>query len=227
MFTDPDGMEAKGFEYSNGYSTQDSRNETGAVSHEGAFLNAEGGGDDTGKGKQISTGRGGGDNNTPYKVPEHLQASSLQNASVSQGKLDNFSREDEAVQLGVNIAGSVEGGYGLTKAVALLKNGLNGLKTLFSFGRSATNIIPEGKMANHIFSGDVGKFMDNVANRTLISELSNNSENLLGISQYGTSWYAKTLENGTQIYSYTQNGIVKGAGINQTVIDLIKIKGLK
>ena len=55
----------------------------------------------------------------------------------------------------------------------------------------------------------------------------NSSENLLGVSQYGTSWYAKTLENGTQIYGYTQNGIVKGAGINQTVIDLIKIKGLK
>ena len=224
MFTDPDGMEAKGFEYSNGYSTQDSRNETGAVSHEGAFLNAEGGGSDTGKGKQISTGRGGGDNNTPYKVPEHLQASSLQNASISQGKLDNFSREDEAVQLGVNIAGAVEGGYGLTKAVALLKNGLNGLKTLFSFGRSATNIIPEGKLGNHLFKG-VDKLLDTPANRQLITQISN--EKSLGIDVYGKNWFAKNLSNGKQIYSYSKDGIIKGAGINDEFVDLISRYNLK
>jgi RHS repeat-associated protein len=50
-FIDPDGMEAKGFEYSDGYSTQNSANETGSVSHEGAFLNA-GGEDDKPKGKK-------------------------------------------------------------------------------------------------------------------------------------------------------------------------------
>ena len=45
MFIDPDGMEVEGIKYSNGYSTSDSRDETGAVSHEGAFETA-GGGDD-------------------------------------------------------------------------------------------------------------------------------------------------------------------------------------
>jgi RHS repeat-associated protein len=45
-FIDPDGMESKGYEYSDGYSTLNSANETGSVSHEGAFLNAGGGGDD-------------------------------------------------------------------------------------------------------------------------------------------------------------------------------------
>ena len=43
MFIDPDGMEAEGVKYSNGYSTSDSRDETGAVSHEGAFETAGGG----------------------------------------------------------------------------------------------------------------------------------------------------------------------------------------
>ncbi|MDZ7897842.1 MAG: RHS repeat-associated core domain-containing protein, partial [Arcicella sp.] len=47
-FIDPDGMASEGFEYSNGYTTSNSRNETGAVSHEGAFQNAEGGGGDGG-----------------------------------------------------------------------------------------------------------------------------------------------------------------------------------
>ncbi|MDZ7897950.1 MAG: hypothetical protein U5N85_07975 [Arcicella sp.] len=45
-FIDPDGMASEGFEYSNGYTTSNSKNETGAVSHEGTFLNADGGGGD-------------------------------------------------------------------------------------------------------------------------------------------------------------------------------------
>ena len=61
MFTDPDGMEAKGFEYSNGYSTQDSRNETGAVSHEGAFMTT------AGDSQASNTGEGSGDDKPKVK----------------------------------------------------------------------------------------------------------------------------------------------------------------
>ncbi|MES2731613.1 MAG: hypothetical protein V4714_07690 [Bacteroidota bacterium] len=82
-------------------------------------------------------------------------------------------------------------------------------------------------MANHIFSGKLNKFVDNPANRALISDLTNNSGNLLGTSKYGVSWYARTIENGTQIYGYTQNSLVKGAGINPTPIDIFKLQGLK
>ncbi|MDZ7897852.1 MAG: hypothetical protein U5N85_07465 [Arcicella sp.] len=50
--------------------------------------------------------------------------------------MDYFSREDEAAQLGVNIAGAIEGGYSLAKGLAWLKNGLNGLKSLFGLTKS-------------------------------------------------------------------------------------------
>jgi hypothetical protein len=89
------------------------------------------------------------------------------------------------------------------------------------------NIIPDGKLANHIFSGKVGKYIDTPANRMLISEIVNTPENYLGIDAYGKGWYAKILEDGTQAYGYTQNGIVKGAGYNLQPLNIIKNKGLK
>ncbi|MEM6321504.1 MAG: hypothetical protein AAF960_27850, partial [Bacteroidota bacterium] len=55
------------------------------------------------------------------------------------------------------------------------------------------NAIPEGKLANHIFSGKAGKFVDNPANRKLISKLSNNRKYLQGTDKFGKSWYARTL----------------------------------
>jgi RHS repeat-associated protein len=45
-FIDPDGMASEGFEYSNGYSTSNSRDNTGAVTFSGAYQNAGGGGGD-------------------------------------------------------------------------------------------------------------------------------------------------------------------------------------
>lgn len=89
----------------------------------------------------------------------------------------------------------------------------------------AENAIPEGKAANHLFSGAVGKLSDTPVNRSLITEISNGVA--LGVDKYGKSWFARTLSDGTQIYSYAQNGIIKGAGINQTVVDIVKRYALK
>jgi hypothetical protein len=88
-------------------------------------------------------------------------------------------------------------------------------------GAEAANLIPEGNLANHIFSGKAGKLIDTPTNRELIREVSNNPANLVGVDKYGKSWYSQILPNGTQIYSYTQNGVVKGAGINQTPIEIV------
>jgi hypothetical protein len=89
------------------------------------------------------------------------------------------------------------------------------------------NVIPEGNLANHIFSGKAGKLADTTTNRNLITELTNNKNNFLGVDKYGKSWYSKTLDDGTQLYGYTQNGIVKGAGVNSKPIDILKIQNLK
>lgn len=96
------------------------------------------------------------------------------------------------------------------------------VKSIFSLG--AKNMMLEGKLANHLFKG-AGKLADTPANRALITKISNSKS--LGVDAYGKSWYAKTLGNGTQIYSYSQNGIIKGAGLNQTPVNIISRYGLK
>ena len=104
-----------------------------------------------------------------------------------------------------------------------------GVKSLFSVGTK--NLIPEGKLGNHLFKSvrDGLKLSDNPANRNLITKLSNGKS--LGTDAFGKSWYAKNFYgpegNVMQIFSYTQNGIIKGAGINSTPINLIKTYGLK
>lgn len=71
------------------------------------------------------------------------------------------------------------------------------------------NLIPEGKLANHLFKG-AGKLADNPANRTLIQNLANGKS--LGVDAFGKSWYLGLDGAGKSIYTYTQNGVVNGAG---------------
>lgn len=112
-------------------------------------------------------------------------------------------------------------------ALSKSETGINGEVLVYESSvaaRGVTNAIPKGKLANHLFKG-TGKLVDNPANRALIQKISNGKS--LGVDQYGKSWFAKTLDNGTQIYTYTRNGVVKGAGINQTPVDIIARYGLK
>ena len=82
----------------------------------------------------------------------------------------------------------------------------------------------EGKLANHLFKGP-GKLASTPDNRNSVTKISNGKS--IEVNAYGKSWYAKTLGNGTRIYSYTQNGIIKGAGIKQTPVNIIARYGLK
>ncbi len=121
--------------------------------------------------------------------------------------------------------GVVKGWKAVKKGVRKGWQGVKkGLKKVVKFRK---NTIPKGKAANHIFSGKSGKLSDTPANRRLITDLTNDSRNFLGVDKYGKDWYAKTLSNGTQLYGYTQNGIVKGAGINSPPINIFTAQGLK
>jgi hypothetical protein len=78
-----------------------------------------------------------------------------------------------------------------------------------SVAKGGMNLIPEGKLANHLFKG-AGKLADNSANRILIQNISNGTP--LVVDKFGKNWYRGLDATGNGIYSYTQNGIVKGAG---------------
>jgi hypothetical protein len=100
----------------------------------------------------------------------------------------------------------------------------SGYRTFFAT-KGVTNLIPEGKLANHLFKG-AGKLADTPANRTLIEKISNGKP--LGVDQYGKAWYIGVDAAGKPIYSYTQNGVVKGAGyMNMTPAEMITKYGLK
>ena len=91
--------------------------------------------------------------------------------------------------------------------------------------RGVTNAIPKGKLANHLFKG-TGKLADTPANRALIQKISNGKT--LGVDQYGKAWYTGVDGAGKSIYSYTRNGVVKGAGyMNMTPAEMIAKYGLK
>ncbi len=91
--------------------------------------------------------------------------------------------------------------------------------------KGVTNLVPEGKLANHLFKGS-GKLADNSANRTLIQKIANG--NPLGVDAYGKSWYMGVDGTGKSVYTYTQNGVVKGAGYaTMTPAEMIAKYGLK
>jgi len=91
-------------------------------------------------------------------------------------------------------------------------------------GGHVRNLIPVGKAANHLFTGKPGKLTDTPANRTLIENLSNGTP--VVIDPHGKAWYAGVDAAGRPIYSYTQNGVVKGAGyLDMTVPEMIKKYG--
>ncbi len=91
--------------------------------------------------------------------------------------------------------------------------------------KGATNLIPKGKLANHLFKG-TGKLVDNPANRSLISKISNGKP--LVADKFGKSWYRGVDASGKGIYSYTQNGVVKGAGYtNLSAAEIIAKYGVR
>jgi RHS repeat-associated protein len=150
LMIDPDGM-ASTYNWQNG-KYEDNGNEVSWKSVQQEYGIGQ---DDKGKAKGVSTGRGGGDNGTPYSPPEFLQASSQQNASISQTPSDNFTSDEKAAQLGVNIAGAIEGGYGFTKGLSWLKNGLSGLKSLFTSTKILRSIWNDIKATQSSYPGSV------------------------------------------------------------------------
>ena len=93
-----------------------------------------------------------------------------------------------------------------------------------NFLSTSRNLIPEGSLANHLFKG-ANKLADTPQNRKIIEQISNRKT--LGVDKYGKNWYAKTMPDGTQIYTYSQNGVIKGAGVNDTVVDIVARYGLR
>ena len=147
---------------------------------------------------------------TEQGISQGLQAAgvSIGNADVAAGYADGF------------ISVALTWGAGAAKIGAFMAKA--GAQTA---AKGVTNLIPEGKLANHLFKG-ARKLADNPANRSLIQKISNGKA--LGIDPHGKSWFFGVDGAGKSIYSYAEKGIVKGAGYaSMTAEEMIIKYGLK
>ncbi len=140
-------------------------------------------------------------------------------ALSSGDKLEGGDYIGAAADFGIAISEMATLGYG-AKIVSFAS------RQLAKFGaKGVTNAMPKGNLANHLFKG-TGKLVDNPANRALITKISNGKP--LVVDKFGKSWYRGVDTSGKGIYSYTQNGVVKGAGYtNLSAAEIIVKYGVK
>jgi hypothetical protein len=82
------------------------------------------------------------------------------------------------------------------------------------------------KNIKHIFRNEPGHLIDTPANRKLLLDVSGDPKNFLGVDKYGKSWHAQIQKDGTQIWSYSNNGEIRNGGVNKIPIDFHPETGL-
>jgi hypothetical protein len=83
-------------------------------------------------------------------------------------------------------------------------------------GSQLRNTIPgNDSVTNHIFRDAKGHLKDTPENRALLEKVANDPQNYLGTDKYGNEWYAKILDDGTQVWVEARNGKIFDGGINQ------------
>ncbi|MEG0415787.1 MAG: hypothetical protein RR565_06585 [Erysipelothrix sp.] len=85
----------------------------------------------------------------------------------------------------------------------------------FSKHKGTGNTWPEGdSQLKHIFGDRQGHIPDTPGNRTLLENLSNNMKNYLGVDQHGNQVFMQMLDDGSQIWSYVRDGVIRNGGMN-------------
>jgi hypothetical protein len=89
------------------------------------------------------------------------------------------------------------------------------------YGKENNVRFPKGEsQLKHIFAKRNGHVDDTAENRRLLIDTAANEANCVETKPNGNRWYAKGLENGTQVWIEVRNGIIQNGGINNPpVID--------
>lgn len=75
--------------------------------------------------------------------------------------------------------------------------------------------LPENKsILGHIFTGEGNHLPDTPENRQIVQETVSDWKNFVGRDRYGKEWYARTLENGRQVWVEAYNGEIRNGGVN-------------
>lgn len=84
-----------------------------------------------------------------------------------------------------------------------------------SFGGETNNQLPTDRsQTDHIFGEREGHLPDTPKNRQRIMELVNDDDYRLGTTAHELTWYAKILEDGSQLWASVRNGVVQNCGVN-------------
>jgi len=70
------------------------------------------------------------------------------------------------------------------------------------------------KRVKHIFRHENGHLTDSAEHRKLLADTASDSRNYLGTDRFGNEWYAKTLEDGSQIWTQVRKGQITNGGLN-------------
>ncbi|RDV39155.1 hypothetical protein DV096_00860 [Bradymonadaceae bacterium TMQ3] len=68
----------------------------------------------------------------------------------------------------------------------------------------------------HIFRNDPGHLADTPANRRLLIDVADDPSTTLGTDRFGNLWSARTLDDNTQVWVSSRNGVVQNGGRNDT-----------
>lgn len=80
--------------------------------------------------------------------------------------------------------------------------------------RGVNDLPSNSSQLGHIFRNDVGHLPDTPVNRQLLVDITNNSENFVGVDRFGNDVYTTILPNGSQIWGYARNSVIQNGGLN-------------
>ena len=75
--------------------------------------------------------------------------------------------------------------------------------------------LPENEsQIGHIFRDKDGHLPNTTVNRNLLESVANSQENYIGVDKYGSSRYAQTRSDGSQVWVQSRNGVITNGGVN-------------
>ena len=105
-------------------------------------------------------------------------------------------------------------------------NGISGANTSTNATRNSAQFPSNESQLKHIFRNAKGHIPDTPPNRQLLLDTTS-PEYYLGNDKYNNSWYARTLNNGSQVWVETRNNVIWDGGINMMPRPWNQTTGLK
>jgi len=89
-------------------------------------------------------------------------------------------------------------------------------KEVEAVGDNVIRFTENNSMLNHMFRNSDGHIaLDTPENRSLVESIIKDKVNFFGKDKYGTGWFAKIMEDGTQVWAKVRGNVIRDGGINK------------